>query len=594
MKDIITYFTLILSFLTNYLPKPFLSLSSTTKDDRSPECPPVAICKIGCEEDEIELKGSRCPKKLKCCMGTGSIEPDGAFCNFVYSQHRIRVGKKRPSGRIELEECGEVAGEIIKLFNEQELQIRASEGEELKINEEEVVPISQKVYLETKARRDFQLSLNKWVTFLENNEQKKEVSSGRNIVSGIKINPLSLPPWVLGGKGIIFVNLSVDLSGIWRKSIVNSQKENFFQKFFSSMLGQSSSPDYFEYNISIETKTKNPYDFLGFKTCGSCSTCGFDPKYCILTDDSGACAKANQTPPCCVYWAGCGQRYSVCGDYRCDFNDPSKPCKRYDYFTNQCVFDLTCDNGKPFPPTLRTPNNAKLPFGSSVTLEWWAYKEGEDGRRGDCLPETSQNREPLMREDCWGWVCAKGSPGILPQWRYYEVYVREKNGPADFRRICRIENIPNPQKLGDGLGQGKTSCVFSFDPNDRTPRTYEWFVRAGYKVNTGFETHTDSEVREFSLAEDTSNCGLYNSNWVKITDFNTLSPNQNVFLATKAIPNATKAAFKINGLASPIWCNAQGLALINGWCETTLKHNDLFYIPLTIQKGIYQIESRVY
>ena len=293
---------------------------------------------------------------------------------------------------------------------------------------------------------------------------------------------------------------------------------------------------------------------------------------------------------------------SGCGDNRCSFQSGTttvrRPCHKYNFSTGQCEQNINCPNGSPKKPSLRTPNGAYFTLGSGVTLEWWGYREGDRyGHRDSCTPETTNDPQPMWEGNCWGYVCAKTDYpqwSILPEWRYYEVYVREKNGPTDFKRICKIKNIPNPQRLGDGLGPGKTSCVLNFDPNDRTPRTYEWFVRAGYEVNTGFETHTDSEVREFSLIEPTSNCGLYNSNWVKITDFNTLSPNQAVFLATKAIPNATKAAFKINGLASPIWCNGQGLSLVNGWCETTLKRNDLFYLPLTIQKGLYQVESRVY
>ncbi|MEX2724110.1 MAG: hypothetical protein Q6367_009465, partial [Candidatus Freyarchaeota archaeon] len=105
-----------------------------------------------------------------------------------------------------------------------------------------------------------------------------------------------------------------------------------------------------------------------------------------------------------------------------------------------------------------------------------------------------------MREDCWGWVCAKGSAGIPPEWRYYEVYVKQE-GENDFRRICRIENIPNPQRIGTGIGLEKTSCLLSLDPNDKSQRTYQWYVKAGYKVNTGYETATNSEVRSFNLID---------------------------------------------------------------------------------------------
>jgi len=450
------------------------------------------------------------------------------------------------------------------------------------------------------------------------------------------------------------------------------------------------------------TPTPTP---IGFKECGSCNSCGFDSKYCILTDDSGACAQANQTPPCCVYWSGCVSGYSQCRDYRClaDNSDSISTCKRYNFNTLRCEYFSDCDNGSPKPPVLRIPNGASLPLSSSVRLWWWAYREGDpygnwaENKSNSCIPETASDRKPLMREDCWGWVCAKGSAGVLPEWRYYEVYVKEvKEGVTNFDKICHIDNIPNPAKIGDGVGLEKTSCLLNLNPNDRTTRTYEWKVRAGYRVNTGYETYTDSETRTFTIvsynlqancssdgksvtlswnsipgvtgynviinnqsvktgltttsytvplssinqadiyhwwidpyygeswntAPSASGpdftcgaatqsptptltpipqgtceyCRIYDENWNQITDLPTIKLNQRVYLTTKgSLPNNLKARFRINGTANNTWCNGTGLSLVNNWCETTLTHNDMYFLPYTFTApGRFTIEAMVF
>ena len=446
------------------------------------------------------------------------------------------------------------------------------------------------------------------------------------------------------------------------------------------------------------TFTPTPTPRTGWEpNCGCTDDGCTPPEFCRKFYQESICQSQGKSAPCCIVDDNCKGGWSGCGDSVCGTN---KPCHKNLKGTNSCQQSYDCGNGSPKPAILRIPNGSSLPLGSSVRLWWWDY--GSDLYKGKCSPELGSTPEANWTKwsyACWGYVCAKTDfpeGVVLPEWRYYEVYVR-KEGTADFTKLCRIDNIPNPPFQGPGsdLPLDKRSCLLNLDTNDRSSRTYQWFVKAGYKVNTGYETYTDSETRTFTIvsynlqancssdgksvtlswnsipgvtgynviinnqsvktgltttsytvplssinqadiyhwwidpyygeswntAPSASGpdftcgaatqsptptltpipqgtceyCRIYDENWNQITDLPTIKLNQRVYLTTKgSLPNNLKARFRINGTANNTWCNGTGLSLVNNWCETTLTHNDMYFLPYTFTApGRFVIESMV-
>lgn len=265
-----------------------------------------------------------------------------------------------------------------------------------------------------------------------------------------------------------------------------------------------------------------------FGTCGACSSDAWGgctpPAECRLVNDQALC-QANNKPdaPCCLRDQSCapGQRYN-CGyaapGHYCD------KCHRFQNYSPWCTdFQLDCGAGSPARPRLKSPANAAtISEAQSVALSWYAFGEGLPEKCGesiagnwpsweDCHGEVHWNNTPAKcisevgvsggnagDRDCWGYVCARGSLGIPPAWRFYKVLVK---GPADgdFREVCSLREIPNPPGVGQGLPAEKTSCLFT----PLAGGNYQWFVRAGYSTATQggiYVNQTDSPISSFTFS----------------------------------------------------------------------------------------------
>lgn len=90
----------------------------------------------------------------------------------------------------------------------------------------------------------------------------------------------------------------------------------------------------------------------------------------------------------------------------------------------------------------------------------------------------------------------------------------------------------------------------------------------------------------------------FDSSWNEISDLTKLVSGQSVYFAVNGMTaepqGVTKARFKINGSATASWCTGTGYSLTGGWCETTNKHNNDFYIQYTVSSGATKVESMVF
>ena len=183
----------------------------------------------------------------------------------------------------------------------------------------------------------------------------------------------------------------------------------------------------------------------------------------------------------------------------------------------------------------------------------------------------------------------------------------------NFTEICSLIEIPDTVSssgYGGSLPADKSSC--SFTPGQGG--TYQWYVRAGYFIPTASGTstnYTDSETGTFTIITPTNTptpvpqgtcayCRIYDQGWNQIINLSTIQLNQHIYLTTRGNTNTstanTKARFRVNQLAQSYWCTGTGLTLVgNQWCETTLTHNNMFYVPYWfINAGSHTIESMVY
>lgn len=413
-------------------------------------------------------------------------------------------------------------------------------------------------------------------------------------------------------------------------------------------------------NTPTPTSTPTPTPLPQFGKCGSCSSDswgGCTPgNECRLINDYDLCVVKNKKGgvPCCLRDISCSPSYKqTCGASTNDVY--CHKCSRFQNYSPFCTnFDLTCGGGKPAKPRIKSPtNNLSFNAGSSVNLSWYAFGEGlksgcaeklesdwpswQDcngqtyyGKPAQCVLETDSN---ATDRSCWGYTCAKGSFGIPADWRFYTVFAKHSS-ETNYHQVCHLTNIPNTSTSlgwGGSLPNDKSSCNFIPDKQG----SYQWYVRAGYSVNTAGGVSvmgSDSEISSFTISASavtltpvptisptvapTSTpilaltptpaytrecrfCKVYDEGWRELPLLK-FKLNQKVYLATKGETNAStvnsKARFRINSSAEASWCSGNGLTVVNNWCETTLKHGwDEFYVPYTFtQLGKITIESMVY